>query len=172
MHQERYLRACLIMEVSFHQISKCFSFLLLFGEVYASSEVSIDLMGYVDPEVNIERVDDNGTLNIFGRNEARFRVTSNVDDNVRVTFKSQNNWKLIHRDDPEKFIPYEGLFRGNNKIDSVILNPKTEFVTVDKNDFVDKEYEFGVIFKPVAKIKIQAAGSYYGRVTISVSSAS
>jgi len=149
-----------------------FLFLLcIFGEVCASSEVSVDLVGYVDPEVNIERVDDNGTLNIFGRNEARFRITSNVDENVKVTFKSQNNWKLIHRDNSEKFIPYKGLFMGNNKIDSVSLNQRSEFVVIDKTDFVDKEYEFDVIFSPVAKMKILEAGSYYGRVTISVSSA-
>ena len=148
-----------------------FSFLLLlFGEVCASSEVSVDLKGYVDPEVNIERIDDIGVLNIFGNDEARFRVTSNIDDNVKVTFKAQNDWKLLHKDDPERFIPYEGLFKGNNRVDSISVNRKSESVVIDKNDFVDKEYEFGVIFKSTMKIKSLKAGNYYGRVTISVSS--
>lgn len=146
-------------------------FFLFFGEVCASSEVSVDLMGYVDPEVNIERIDDKGVLNIFGNDEARFRVTSNIDDNVRVTFKAQNDWKLLHKDDPERFIPYEGLFKGNNGINSIFVNQKLESVVIDKSDFVDKEYEFGVIFKSTTKMKSLKAGNYYGRVIISVSCA-
>lgn len=145
-------------------------FLLLFGEVYASSEVSVDLIGYVDPEVNIERIDDNGILDVFSNNEARFRVTSNVDSDVKVSFKAQNDWKLQHKDNPEEFLPYEGLFKGNNG-GGLTLNCESEFVVIDKNDFVDKEYEFGVIFKSTARIKTLKAGSYYGRVTITVSSA-
>jgi len=149
-----------------------FFLLCIFEEVYASSEVSIDLMGYVDPEINIERIDNNGILNIFDCAEARFRVTSNTDDKVNVSFKARNNWKLLHKDNPEKFIPYEGLFKGNNKIDSVTVNQKSEVVVIDKNEFVDKEYEFGVIFRSTAEMKTLGAGNYYGRVTISVSSAS
>ncbi len=146
-------------------------FLLLFEEVCASSEVSVDLMGYVDPEVNIERIDDNGILDVFSGNEARFRITSNVDGDVKVTFKAQNDWKLQHKDDPERFVPYEGLFKGNNRVGLISVNRESESVDVDKNDFVDKEYEFGVIFKSIARIKTLKAGSYYGSVTISVSSA-
>lgn len=146
----------------------------LFGSVSASSEVSLDLSGYVDSQVNIERIDDNGTLNIFDRTESRFRVTSNLE-NVKVTFKAQNEWKLLHEDDPKGFITYEGLFKGNNK--SQIVNNDSDSVTLNqKSDFAEGECEFGVIFRATEKIKekkaLLTAGRYYGRVTISVSSGS
>lgn len=147
----------------------CISFFAFFEGACASSEIFLDLVGCVDPEVNIERIDSGGTLNIFDQNEARFRVTSNVDKDVKVSFKAQNGWKLRHKDNPEKFVPYEGLFKRNNRVGLISVNRESESVNIDKNDFVDKEYEFGVIFRSTAKIKTLKAGDYYGRVTISVS---
>ena len=69
-------------------------------------------------------------------------------------------------------MPYEGLFKKNNRVDLISVNRESESVDIDKNDFVDKEYEFDVTFNESAtKIKALKSGSYYERVTISVSSA-
>ena len=155
----------------------CIFLFFIFGGVYASSEVSLDLTGCVDPEVNIERIDDNGkTLDIFDQVEARFRVTSNIDEKVKVTFKTQNEWRLLRRgkegllegNSKVNSISYEGLFRGNNKYE--IVNKDSDSIILEKSDFVEQEYEFGVIFRSTEKIKNIEAGKYFEHVTISVSS--
>lgn len=165
------------MRYYYRIIVKIFFLFCVFGSVYASSEVSLDLTGYVDSCLNIERIDDNGTLNIFDRVESCFRVTSNINKNVMVTFKASNEWKLLPKDDTpagetselKNSIPYEGLFKRNNK--SQIVNKDSNSVTLEESDFKNKEYEFSVIFRAKEKLVNLSAGRYYGRVTISVSPA-
>ena len=140
---------------------------LFFGNIRASSEVSLDLTAYVDPEVNIERIDDGGDLDIFTRTERRYRVTSNVEKNVKVTFRSQNGWKLKHESNDAAFIPYEGIFRGNNHED--VIGKESDLVELKQDEFLNQEYEFRMIFKAIGSMKDFSAGKYFDRVTISVS---
>ena len=139
-----------------------------FGEVCASSEVSLDLTGYVDPEVNIERIDSNGALDIFQKIAAYYRVTSNTEKNVRVTFSSRNGWKLKNKDDDSLFIPYAGEFSGRDR--DVTVGEGNDSVLVEKDSFGDsQEYDFRIVFASIGSMKNFAAGRYYDRVTISVS---
>lgn len=148
-------------------------FLLIFGEIFASSElfseVSLDLTAYVDPEVNIERIDNGGTVDIFSRAESRYRITSNVDKDVKIFFNSQNNWNLKSENNAEAFIPYEGVFKSGNQEE--ILKSNTDLVSIKQSDFFDREYEFSMIFRPAqgSSMKNFTAGRYYDRITISVS---
>ncbi len=145
-----------------------FPLFCVFGEVCASSEVSLNLTGYVDPEVNIERIDDKGdALDIFSREESRYRITSNIDKGVSINFRTQHDWQLKHETQPDKFIPYKGVFKGVSK--TVEVNNETDSVIVDQKDFTNGEYEFGMIFKSKSRMKELIAGKYSGCVTISVS---
>lgn len=155
----------------------CFFFLfLLFGEACAASEVSLDLTAYVDPEVNIERIDSNGALDIFQKVPACYRVTSNTEKNVKVTFSSRNGWKLKNEDGSQgakdgngksPLIPYVGEFSGRDH--NATVGEGNESVIVEKDCFYDHEYDFMVIFRSTGSMKNFAAGKYYDRVTISVS---
>ena len=144
---------------------------IFFGGANASSELSLDLTGYVDPEVNIERIDDNGeVMDIFSRRESRYRITSNVDKGVRINFSTQYNWRLKHETLSDQFIPFYGVFRGVNKTE--IVGKESDSVEVDRSDFVDGEYEFSMIFHSNIRMKELHSGKYYGRIIISVSAAS
>ncbi len=145
----------------------CFAIFFLLNNVDASPEVSLDLRAYVDPEVNIERIDDSGDLDIFSRAERRYRITSNVEKDVKVTFQSQNGWKLRHENDDKAFISYEGIFRGTNREE--VIGEKNNVVSLAQSDFLDQEYEFCMMFKAIGSMKNFAAGRYFDRVTISVS---
>ena len=146
-----------------------FSCAYISSEVLASSEVSLDLAAYVDSEVNIERIDDGeDCLDIFSQAERRYRVTSNVEKNVKVTFQSQNEWKLKHESNDGVFIPYKGIFRGNNHEE--VVEKKSNVVELKQDEFSDQEYEFLIIFKAIGSMKDFSAGKYSDRVTISVSS--
>ncbi len=138
-----------------------------FGEVCASSEVSLDLVGCVDPEVNIERIDSNGTLDIFQKVAAFYRVTSNTEKNVRVTFFSRNGWKLKNKDDNSSFIPYAGEFFGKDR--DATIGEGNDSVLIEKSSFCNQEYDFKVVFGSTGSMKNFVAGRYYDRITISVS---
>ena len=144
----------------------CFLF-FLFGEVGAASEVSLDLTGYVDPRVNIERIDSNGTLDIFQKVATYYRVTSNTEKNVKVSFSSKNGWKLKKKDDNSAFIPYAGEFSGRDR--NVTIGKDFDSVVIEKNSFYDQEYDFKVVFGSTGVMKNFDAGEYYDRMTISVS---
>lgn len=144
-----------------------FFVLFLFGSIYASSEVSLDLTAYVDPEVNIERIDSNGTLDIFQRIPACYRVTSNTEKNVKVSFSSRNGWKLKNENGNSSFISYVGEFSGRDR--NVTVGEGNDSVLIEKDSFCDSEYDFKVVFRSTGSMKNFAAGKYYDRVTISVS---
>lgn len=153
-----------------------FLVLFLFGSIYASSEVSLDLTAYVDPEVNIERIDSNGSLDIFQKIPACYRVTSNTEKNVKVTFSSRNGWKLKNengsRESKEEsckssFISYVGEFSGRDH--NVVVEDGSDSVIIKKDSFYDHEYDFKVVFRSTGSMKNFVAGKYYDRVTISVS---
>lgn len=153
-----------------------FFVLFLFGSIYASSEVSLDLTAYVDPEVNIERIDSNGTLDIFQRIPACYRVTSNTEKNVKVSFSSRNGWKLKNENGDREsknesnnssFISYVGEFSGGDR--NVTVGEGNDSVLIEKDSFCDSEYDFKVVFRSTGSMKNFAAGKYYDRVTISVS---
>ncbi|MBO7454066.1 MAG: hypothetical protein J6T91_01620 [Alphaproteobacteria bacterium] len=144
-----------------------FFVLFLFGSIYASSEVSLDLTAYVDPEVNIERIDSNGTLDIFQRIPACYRVTSNTEKNVKVSFSSRNGWKLKNENGNSSFISYVGEFSGRDR--NVTVGEGNDSVLIEKDSFCDSEYDFKVVFISTGSMKNFAAGKYYDRVTISVS---
>lgn len=144
-----------------------FFVLFLFGSIYASSEVSLDLTAYVDPEVNIERIDSNGTLDIFQRIPACYRVTSNTEKNVKVSFSSRNGWKLKNENGNSSFISYVGEFSGGDR--NVTVGEGNDSVLIEKDSFCDSEYDFKVVFRSTGSMKNFAAGKYYDRVTISVS---
>lgn len=140
---------------------------IFFGSIYASSEVSLDLTAYVDPEVNIERIDSNGTLDIFQRIPACYRVTSNTEKNVKVSFSSRNGWKLKNENGNSSFISYVGEFSGRDR--NVTVGEGNDSVLIEKDSFCDSEYDFKVVFISTGSMKNFAAGKYYDRVTISVS---
>lgn len=144
-----------------------FFVLFLFGSIYASSEVSLDLTAYVDPEVNIERIDSNGTLDIFQRIPACYRVTSNTEKNVKVSFSSRNGWRLKNENCNSSFISYVGEFSGRDR--NVTVGEDNDSVLIEKDSFCDSEYDFKVVFISTGSMKNFAAGKYYDRVTISVS---
>lgn len=141
-------------------------FSVFFTEIFASSEVSLNLKAYVDPEVNIERIDDSGDLDIFSKAERCYRITSNVEKTVKVTFRSQNGWKLKHESNCNVFIPYEGIFRGNNREE--VVGKNSDIIDLEYDEFRDQEYEFRMIFKSIGSMKNFSAGRYFDRVTISV----
>ena len=127
------------------------------------ASVSLDLKGYVNPEVNIERIDRGTTLDIFKNDEARFRVTCNNDKTVVVTFNTVNDWKLLSKDGNS--ISYEGSFKGKDNRTEVI-NEEKNTVSINNSELTDSKYEFGVKFKPIEEnLK---AGEYSDRITISV----
>lgn len=153
-----------------------FFVLFLFGNAYAFSEVSLDLTAYVDPEVNIERIDSNGSLDIFQKIPACYRVTSNTEKNVKVTFSSRNGWKLKNENGDREskgesskssFISYVGEFSGKDH--NMVVGDGNDSVIIEKGSFFDHEYDFKVVFKSTGSMKNFAAGKYYDRVTISVS---
>lgn len=147
-------------------IGICFLFFFC-GEVLASSEVSLDLTGYVDPEVNIERLDNNGTLDIFQKVASYYRVTSNTEKNIKVTFSSKNGWKLKKEGNDSVFIPYVGEFSGRDR--DVTVGEISDSVVIEKDSFYDREYDFKVVFGTTGSMKNFDAGRYYDRITISVS---
>ena len=129
----------------------------------SNTSVSLDLKGYVDPEVNIERIDKGTTLDIFKNNKARFKVTCNNNKTVVVTFNTKNNWKLLSKDGNS--ISYEGRFKGENRSETV--NEEKNAVDIHNYEFANSEYKFDVSFK--SNEKNLKAGEYYDRITISVS---
>lgn len=131
---------------------------------HLSSEVSLDLTGYVAPEVNIERIDDRKTLDVFSHDEAHFRITCNEDKNVIVTFNTKNNWKLLSENGNS--ISYQGVFKRNDGTEEKVKEDSNR-VVVDKNEFTDTVFEFGTIFVPIEKNP--KSGKYSDQVTISVS---
>lgn len=131
-----------------------------------SSEVSLDLTGYVAPEVNIERTDNRKALDVFKHDEAHFRITCNEDKNVIVTFNTKNNWKLLSENGNS--ISYQGIFKRNNGTEEKVKE-NSNLVIVDKNEFIDTVFEFRTVFVPIKKNP--KAGKYSDQVTISVSTA-
>lgn len=142
------------------------SLFLFLSEAVASSEVSVDLSAHVDSELNIERIDNKGTLNILERPESLFRVTSNSDKNIEISFFSQNNWKLIRKDCSSVFIPYEGIFK--SRCLNSTINSNSSSIEIKQEDFYDQEFEFRVVFHITEAIKNISAGSYSDCITISV----
>lgn len=145
------------------------SMLLLFfciSTANASSEVSLDLEAYVDTELNIERIDNYGTLNIFERPESCFRITSNSSKNIKISFFSQNNWHLVQEKNISKIIPYESIFKSGTRQEKIRTNSDT--IEVPYEDFYDQEFEFKLLLYPTESIKNISAGKYSDHITISV----
>ncbi len=130
----------------------------------ANREVSLNLVGYVDSEVNIERIDNNSDVNILQNNEVRFRITCNANKSVRVTFETANNWKLLSKSGG--FIPYKGIFKRDNGSETEV-KAGSNSVIVDKNEFVDTSFKFRTTFVHTEKNLI--SGTYSDKVTVSVS---
>lgn len=147
-----------------------------FEQISASSEVSLDLTAHVDPEVNIERIDSNGILDIFQRIPACYRVTSNTKKNIKVTFSSRNDWTLKNENGGQELkngneksllIPYIGEFSGRDR--NVTVGKGNESVIIKEDCFYDHEYDFSIVFRSTKTMKNFDAGKYYDRITISVS---
>ncbi len=128
------------------------------------ASVSLNLTGYVDPEVNIERIDNRKTLDIFKNEEARFRVTCNNDKAVTVTFNTKNEWRLLSEN--ENAISYEGVFKGKGRTETVV-GAQNNTVDIHNYEFENSEYEFGITFR--ATERNLKSGKYSDCVTISVS---
>lgn len=138
--------------------------LIGFGSLNAASEVELDLKGAVDPELNIERIDGGGAIDIFSCGEARYRVVSNVDKDVEVVFRSRNNWVLKSSEANE--IPYQGSFF-SDEIETVIDSDKSSEI-ITKEKIKNKKYEFKLVFSAKESIEKYPAGNYSDKISISV----
>ena len=139
----------------------------LFFSLGASPTVELEIKCSVDRELNLERVDDQSSIDIFSRKEIRYRVVSNVDADVEVTFISQNDW-VLKSDDRMKEIPYHGAFFAAG-VNSIVDSDKiSEIIPRDK--IRDKVCEFSVIFSPKNLSKQYPAGKFSDKITISLGS--
>ena len=153
-----------------HMMSRFLLYLFFFHFCYFSEAAPIaevEIKGSVDRELNVERIDDGGVVNIFSKNEVRYRIVSNVDMDVMLTFTSQNDWFLVSDDKMNK-IAYQGKF-STNGIETIINQSKiSEIITKDK--IIDRVCEFSIIFSVTNSKKQHPAGNFSDKVSISISS--
>lgn len=140
-----------------------FLFLLLCDIAEGAREVHLDLRTEVDSVLNIERIDDNGAIDIFSKQGANYRVVYNGDQRVRVNFRSKNGWKLKSS---ESEIQYQGEVRTNSSEE--VVDERKDSVEIDNAEFSDSQCEFEVIFSSKMPIEKCKAGRYSDRMTISV----
>lgn len=138
-------------------------FLLICNIANGAREVHLDLRTEVDSVLNIERIDDYGTIDIFSKQGASYRVVYNGDQRVRVNFRSKNGWKLKSLGSE---VPYQGEVK-TNSLEEVVDEQK-ESVEIDNAEFSDSQCEFEVIFSSKIPVKECKAGRYSDRMTISV----
>ena len=138
--------------------------------IYADKEVSLNLRAVVDPELNIERIDDSGTIDLFERVPSNYRIISNSGQSVEVTVTTDNNW-VVKTQDRQNSIAYAAEFKGQDghsgRLDAD--NPK---IKIEKERLQDsKRYEFSLLFKAKESIEDFPAGTYSDRIHVTVTSA-
>ena len=117
------------------------------------------------PELSFERIDSNGTLDIFSDNRtARFRIINNGNKGVVVAFRTTNNWRLMSGDGNS--ISYTCIFKGSNGSKTEV-NESSNSVTVDKDEFINSVVECEASFEPTEKNP--KPGTHGDKVIISVS---
>ena len=138
-----------------------------FQLIYADREVSLNLQAVVDPELNIERIDDNGTIDLFQRVPSNYRIISNSGESVKVIVTTDNNWE-VKTQDKQKSIPYAAEFRGQDGLLGN-LDTNNQKIKIEKERLLDsKRYEFSLMFKSMQSIENYAAGTYSDRIHVSV----
>ena len=130
----------------------------------AACNVELEVKGSVDPNLNIERIDEGGTIDVFSKRETRYRIVSNVDKDIDVVFTSRNGWIL--KSDKGNEIPYEVRIYENG--DDSIVDKDNPSRTISKDNFVDKKCEFSAKFSAKGSIEEYPAGDYSDKIQISV----
>ena len=130
----------------------------------AACDVELELKGSVDPNLNIERIDEGGTIDVFSKRETRYRIVSNVDKDIDVLFTSRNGWIL--KSDKGNEIPYEVEVCVNGS--ETIVDKDNQSRTISKDNFVDKKCEFSAKFSAKGSVEEYSAGDYSDKIQVSV----
>ena len=142
-----------------------------FTAVNSAPKVELNLKAVVYPQLNIERVDNNGDIDLFSRTESQYRIISNHDGDVKVTVSTVNGWKAKKISEDEggegKEIPYRALFKSADKEEG--LHSEKNDTVVKKESFKDKKYEFRLIFYSEKSISEYSAGTYTDTITVNIS---
>ncbi|MBR1734763.1 MAG: hypothetical protein IJ730_04870 [Alphaproteobacteria bacterium] len=144
-----------------------------FYSAHADTKIHLNVKASIDPTLNIERIDNNGDIDIFQRQASYYRIVSNIYNNVEVHVETANNWKAKKNEpsetnDESNFISYKANFRGDN-IDQD-LDSTINHVEISKEYFKESVYEFSLLFYPEKSLKEKkyAPGNYSDTITVSV----
>lgn len=158
-----------------------FCFILIFAEAMKAecdTKVQLNLKAHIDEQLNIERIDNNGDIDIFDRPETKYRVVSNLNNNVKVSIQTQNDWKLLPEDaksheksaekdkGSENAIAYHAEFKSSAQ--SVRLGRDNANTIIKEAEFADNCSEFSLVFCADDALNNHKAGSYGDKITISV----
>ena len=130
----------------------------------AACNVELEVKGSVDPNLNIERIDEGGTIDVFSKRETRYRIVSNVDKDIDVVFTSRNGWVL--KSDVGNEIPYEVEVDVNGN--ETVVDKDNPSRTISKDSLVDKKCEFSAKFSAKGSIEECSAGDYSDKIQVSV----
>lgn len=147
-------------------------FYLLFAfTASADTKIELALETEVDSILSIERIGDKKKLDIFKDAEAEFRILYNGLQNIKVTFESKNQWKLLNESNrlnnkpsdskSQQFIEYECLVNDNS------IN--NNHYIVDNNEFNNGVYDFQIKLKPKVEAVACVPGKYTDSLTITIS---
>ena len=134
----------------------------------SATKVELNLRAVVCSQLNIERIDNNGDIDLFGRKESRYRVISNEGKNVIVAVDTANKWKAKRDGEGEnKEIPYRAKFTGDGNKEAWLSEGKNE-VKIENSEFENNQYEFSLVFYTEQSINTYSAGTYTDTITVNV----
>jgi hypothetical protein len=149
------------------KIAFCWIVLSLLSDIklYAAKQLELEVVAEVDGQLDIERIDNGGSVDVFAGRNVSYMVHSNLGSDVTATITSDNGWKLKHESENLE-IPY-GVYRGREKLNNGAEPATTE---IQQNEFStggrSKQYQLDLVFKADENVKLE--GKYRDRVVITV----
>lgn len=142
-----------------------------FVSAEAERKVELNLKASVDPLLNLERLDNNGDINLFDRTESHYRIAANQQRNVKVTISTRNRWKAkrIGGNDVDErdSITYRAQFKGQDSAEDD-LGADKEYTEIKQDRFNGNCYEFSLIFYPEKSVSKYNAGNYSDTITVNI----
>ncbi len=141
--------------------------------VPSSHEVSLDVVGIIEPKLSLEIRNGVSSVDLFNDKEILLKITSNIDSNLKLEIKTDNTWKAVLENDPKNAIFYHCMLKGN-RCGNQRADEVNSFFILDVDYFGNNECFLTLNFKPDEQVSksIMKAGVYRDHVTISVSTAS
>lgn len=136
---------------------------LLALQVYSGREVVVEVTASVDAELNIERINNYGSINLFNHQAEEYRITNNTTKGVKVSLRSHNSWHMTGAED--KFA-YSPVINGTE----LVATGDVCTYDIDKQLFdSNKQYKLLVAFRALpGALKDVKAGEYHDSVTINI----